>query len=71
MTPDFEKLVTILYRLVKEHEQLIDSEFGTGKPDPLFDEHWPALAQAYEALNDIGICDHGNSIPDPECGCGT
>lgn len=37
-------------------------------PLPMWEQE--ELKKAREILKALGLCKHGNSLPDPECGCG-
>jgi len=46
---DLLALIMLARELADEYDNVIESEFGTGKPDSRFAEKWPALAKARAA----------------------
>lgn len=52
LSAEIEDAEAKLKAVVEEYEKVVESEFGTGKPDPDFAKKWPALAAALIAAKE-------------------
>lgn len=50
---DVVKLARALEALLKAHEDMIEGEFGTGRPDDRYHENWPEVLMAERVLREV------------------